>query len=151
MATYYSVQRTGLRAIPPDLNHVHETEGKVRIARFQYTATGAEGGTDIVELCTLPPGKVLSLGHESVIAVNSAATVAVGHGEFKNADGTTQAADPNRFGGGYTAASPTRLEGDDGADVSDFNAEKSVVVQALLTGSMSGGDTIEGYVAYTVS
>ncbi|MEW5705139.1 MAG: hypothetical protein AB1781_11235, partial [Pseudomonadota bacterium] len=75
-----------------------EQHGRLRIAFFTCTQSGAGDATSSVALCKLPAGRVRLLGSLSRAYVNwttALATLDLGWDAYTAMDGTTIAADPN--------------------------------------------------------
>jgi len=134
--------------------------GRVRVAFFFHTPSGAGDATSDVELVQLPAGRVRVLLSQSKAYVNwttASATLDLGYAAYTNSAGTAVAADPNAF--------------DDGIDVDtagyqtfgtlaaiaaaggtyEFNSSDGVTLIATSQDTaIAADDTIAGYFLYVV-
>lgn len=97
-------------------------DGKVRVAHFTFTQSGAGDATSTVELCRLKAGQMRILTHLSIIAFDAfgaSRVLDIGYRAYTKIDGTTEAEDANALA--------------DNIDVSSAG-------KALLSGSTSGSN-----------
>ena len=106
MATVYSVQKPKWNQnVPSEKIKPNETGGRVRIGYALYEASSLASG-DVIEMFNLPSGARILEGTLTHDAMGSSTTLAVGHGAYKNADGTDVALDADEF---FAAAASTSI------------------------------------------
>lgn len=145
-------------ATPPVVQDAHVTLGKVRIAAFSHTQSGAGDAGSSAALVKLPPGKVRLLGAMSHAYVNwttALATLDLGWDAYTDIDGAAVAADPNglddgldvdaagakSFGSILAAAGAQKV----------FESRGGVVIRATSQDvALADADTIAGYIVYVV-
>jgi hypothetical protein len=135
-----------------------EQHAKVRIARIDFTQSGAGDVGSTVDLCRLPAGKVRLLGDMSLVAVSAwgtARTLAIGWTAYTGADGSTaNAATPAGLTAATSVASAVKLVVGTAAVLGNdqtklFDSAGGVLIQAIVAGdTIPDGATITGYVAY---
>lgn len=137
-----------------------DVEAILKLAPFTYThAAGA--GTGEINLVRLPAGKIRVYPQLSRIAISAggtSSTLDLGHRAFTNADGTAVAEDHDEwiadhdFAGGALAEAfmsgitAATLETDAEYDTVDG----LTIFATVADGNIEDGDTIDGYIAYTV-
>tara|TARA_R100001460_G_C3455890_1_gene165311 strand:+ start:114 stop:575 length:462 start_codon:yes stop_codon:yes gene_type:complete len=109
MATVFSTQRTNARAVPSVKNKANELGGRVRIAHGVYEASALSAG-DVIEMFILPDGARIITGSLAHDALGSSTTLAVGHGAYVNAAGTTVALDADEFKAAASSASAGKAD-----------------------------------------
>ena len=148
-------QLTNLDAVPPVVENSHNIHGRLRVAYFSHTQSGAGDANSTVEIVRLPPGKIRLLGALSRIEHNwSVATVDmnVGWAAYTDLDGAAVAADPNGLDAAIDvdAAGAIAVGSALGtADSKVFESQDgvSIELQAVAAG-LADGDTVEGYLVY---
>ena len=107
MATVYSAQKTKYdQNVPSEKVKANELGGRMRVAFAEYEASSLASGDDI-EMFILPDGARILHGYLAHDAMGSSTTLSVGHGAYKNADGTSVAKDVDEF---YAAAASTSAQ-----------------------------------------
>ena len=152
-----SDQITNLEASPPVIENSHNLHGRLRVAYFSHTQSGAGDANSTVKVAKLPPGKCRLLGALSRIEHNwSVATVDmnVGWAAYTDLDGAAVAADADgldaaidvdsagaiAIGSALGTADSKVFESRDGVDIE---------LQAVAAG-LADGDTVEGYLVYVM-
>ncbi len=150
-------QVTNLDATPPVVENTANMHGRMRIAYFSHTQSGAGDANSTVEVVRLPAGKVRLLGALSRIEHNwtvSTVDMNVGWAAYVDIDGTAVVADPN----GLDAAIDVDSAGTIAvgsvlgtADTKLFESQSgvSIELQAVAAG-LADTDTVEGYLVYVV-
>jgi hypothetical protein len=130
-----------------------DTQGEVRMARFNYTHTAA-AGTGEVNLVRLPPGRlcifsVLSHIFTSVMGVN--ADLHLGYRAHRKEDGTPVAQDDNAFlndldsTGGIDTSFGLPVNG-----ILELESQQGLIIFATVdTGNILTGNTITGWIMYS--
>lgn len=98
-------QLTNLDAVPPVIENSHNLHGRLRIAYFSHTQSGAGDATSSAEIVRLPPGKVTLLGALCNCTHNwttASATMDVGWDAYTDLDGTAVAADSDGIDDGIS-------------------------------------------------
>lgn len=135
-----------------------EKHGRVRVARFTYTAPAAHANGSSVNLVTLPNNRVTVLGsmsHIRVSALGGSRVGAVGFRAFTKLDGTAQDAVVNAFATAVDmeSATTTMLTDNIAAAgmVLDLDSEQGVTLMLTVTGGTIPSEaTIKGVIAYVV-
>lgn len=109
MGTVYSTQRTNSRATPVVMNKSNELGGRVRVAHGVYEAASL-AQDDVIEMFILPDGARILHGQLAHDALGSSTTLAVGHGAYKNADGTDVALDADEFKAAAASTSAQKVD-----------------------------------------
>jgi len=136
----------------------HEEHGRVRVAYFEHTQSGAGAATSSVALVKLPAGKVRLLGSQSKAYVNwttALATIDMGWDAYTDINGNAVAASSNgidsgtsveiagfqTFGSALTATGGTKI----------FESKDGVVIRATSqTTAIANADTLVGAFLYVV-
>ena len=149
-----SDQLTNLDASPPVIENTHNIHGRLRVAYFSHTQSGAGDANSDVEIVRLPPGKIRLLGFLSRVEHNwSVATVDmnVGWGAYTDLDGNAVAADADGLDAALDVdvAGATPIGSALNADTKVFESQDgvSIKLQAVAAG-LADGDTVEGYLVY---
>ena len=109
MGTVYSTQRTNSRATPVVMNKSNELGGRVRVAHGVYEASSL-AADEVIEMFILPDGARILHGQLAHDALGSSTTLAVGHGAYKNADGTDVALDAYEFKAAAASTSAQKVD-----------------------------------------
>jgi hypothetical protein len=144
---------------PINKNPVSSWGGKVQVAFFTHTQSGAGDATSSVALAKLPAGRVRLLGAMSRAYVNwttASATLDLGWDAYTGLDGVAVAADPNGLIDGLdvdTVGFQT-LEGAIAANLLTggtylFTSKTGVVIRATSQDqALADGDDLVGYLCY---
>jgi len=150
MATTNSTQYGNTVAVPPVMNAVHEAHGRVRVAAFDYTQSGAGTAGDYVNLVKLPAGaiRVLSV-YVAFSAFGASRTLDLGYGAYTAlSNGATVAADADGISANTDisgAGSVTSVAND------QVSSTDGVLVTAQVNdGTLPDAATLNGYVLYVV-
>ncbi len=145
-------------ATPPVIQDAQVMMGKVRIASFSHTQSGAGSIGSSVALAKLPAGKVRLLGLLTGAYVNwttASATLDFGWDAYTDINGVAVAADPNGLDDGLnvdTAGNVTMgsiLAAAGSQKV--FESSDGVVIRATSADVvLADTNTIAGYIAYVV-
>lgn len=145
-------------ATPPVKQDAQVLSGKLRIATFNHTQSGAGDATSSIALAKLPAGKVRLIGllsHAYVTWATASATVDFGWDAYTDIDGAAVAADPNGLddgldvdaAGAETFGSVLAATG----SVKVFESKDGVVIRATSQDvAIADADTIAGYLVYVV-
>ena len=109
MGTVYSTQHTNSRATPVVMNKSNELGGRVRVAHGVYEASSL-AADEVIEMFILPDGARILHGQLAHDALGSSTTLAVGHGAYKNADGTDVALDADEFKAAAASTSAQKVD-----------------------------------------
>lgn len=156
VTTQKSTQLTNLDALPPVLEGSADYAGRLRVAYFAFTQSGAGDATSSAEVVRLPPGQVTLLGRLSNIEHNwttALATMDVGWDAYTALDGSTVAADPNGLDDGIDvdAAGETTIGSIVPAGRKQFESQDGVSIRLTSQDvALADGDTAEGYLIYVV-
>lgn len=155
---FLSNEETNASATPPTklgtLDH-----GKMRLARFSFTASVAGDATSTVDLCRLPPGAGRIMGNKSTIwfsALGASRVMKIGLRAYTQIDGamTAVAEDDDALAttidvssaGSVQLTSGTVLENDKSHK---YSARDKVVVFLTITGgTIPLAATFDGYIEY---
>jgi hypothetical protein len=158
VTTQNSTQYGNMVATPPVKQDAHVMLGKVRIAYFEHTQSGAGEATSSAAIVKLPPGKVRVLGPDSHAYVNwttASATLDLGWDAYTNINGVTVVADPNglddgidvelagfqTFGSAVVASGGTKV----------FESQDGVVLRVTSQDvALASASTIAGYICYVI-
>lgn len=145
-------------ATPPTIQDAQVLAGKVRIAYFSHTQSGAGDSGSSAAVVKLPPGKVRMLGRMSEAYVNwttAAATLDVGWDAYTNIDGTAVAADVDGIDDGISVEVAgfqvfgTALTANGGDKV--FESRDGVVLRLTSASTaIIAGNVAVGHIAYVV-
>jgi len=107
MGTVYSDQKTKWdQNNPTEMIKPIEQGGRVRIAYGSYTAAAEQSD---IHMFNLPNGARILSGQLVHAALGSSTTLSVGHAEYKNAAGTTVAADVDEYKAAAASTSITTV------------------------------------------
>lgn len=159
MAVQNSTQVANLVAVPKVELSVKQRDGRVRIARFDFTQVGAGSAADEANLCDIPAGARILAGLSYLR--NSASvgtqTISLGTRAHRNAQtGATIAENFNRFWNVSTAGATAgfyRLADSNGAaftDDQDTVLGEARVFARFGTAGPSNGQKLTGEFAYVV-
>jgi hypothetical protein len=135
-----------------------QKHGRLRVAKFTYTAPAAHADGSDVELVTLPANRVLILGVQSTLktsAFGSSRVGKIGHKGFVKLDGTAQTAVDNLLVSALdlaTAATNTISNNIATADTAVLVESRDGFTLALTVtgGTIPSGATIKGEIVYVV-
>ena len=156
VTTQKSTQLTNLDALPPVLEDSADYAGRLRVAYFSATQSGAGDATSSAEIVRLPPGRVTLLGALSNIEHNwttASATMDVGWDAYTEIDGTAVAADPNGLDDGIAVdtAGETAIGSIVAAGRKQFDSNTGVSIRLTSQDvALADADTAEGYLIYVV-
>jgi hypothetical protein len=134
-----------------------ENVAKVRVARIDFTQSGAGDIGSTVDLCRLPPGKVRLLGDLSLIAISAfgtSRTLAIGWTAYTDDGGAAVVAATAGLNAATSVASAANLQVGTAAVLGGdqtklFTSSGGVLLQAVVAGgTIPDGATITGYVTY---
>jgi len=156
VTTQKSDQLTNLDSSPPVLADSMDVHGRLRIAFFSFTQSGAGDAGSSVEIARLPPGKCRILGSlcnvEAAVAAASA-TVDIGWDAFVDLDGEAVAADTDGLldGGDIdtTANIDLTTPGTNVAATKTFESRDGVSIRATVVTAIADTETIDGYLVYS--
>lgn len=156
VTTQYSAEYDKAYVSETDKLRPNEANGRVKVAYFKHTQSGAGDATSSAALCKLPPGRVRLLGPASSAYVNwttASATLDVGWDAYTDLAGDAVTADPNGIDDGIavdTAGFQTfgsALTATGGSKV--FESQDGVVIRATSQDTaIADGDVIAGYILY---
>jgi len=132
-----STQLANIRLDRPILNNNNDVGGRVRICKFNYTATGVVSSGSQIELLEFRPSTVIVGGAVTEISLSNSATADLGY----TATGTRVDDIKDVFLDGVTAAtefSPAMVS----------TSEKTTVFATTGAGALASGDKLVGYVLY---
>jgi hypothetical protein len=166
VTTQNSTEYGNTVAVPVVFNSTSDMHGRVRIAHFTCTQSGAGDATSSVALFRLPAGKVRLLVPTFWAYINwttSSATLDLGWDAYTAQDGTTTAADPNGILDGLavdtvgvytgyneelTSTAGTGLTALNGYSIT-FESKDGVVIRATSQDTaIVDGDDLVGFVMY---
>lgn len=150
MATTNSTQYGNTVAVPPVMNAVHEAHGRVRVAAFDYTQSGAGTAGDLVNLVQLPAGaiRVLSV-YVAFSAFGASRTLDLGYGAYTElSDGSTTAADADAISANTSIATAGNVTSVANDQVS--STDGLLVTAQVNDGTLPDAATLNGYVLYVV-
>ena len=130
--------------------------GRLRVAYFASTQSGAGDATSSVEVVRLPPGTVTLLGRLCNIEHNwttTSATMDVGWDAYTALDDSAVAADPNGLDDGIDVdtAGETTIGSAVAAGRKQFASKDGVSIRLTSQDvAIADGDTAEGYLVYVV-
>lgn len=133
--------------------HPVEDHGKLRIAYFKATQSGAGDANSTFELCRLPQGRVRifpGLSRLSCSALGTSRTLDVGHAKYvKGSEGSTEAAVENALANAVDVSGAVA-----GAALgTGIKFDVYSLGGVLITGKVEGGtvpdgSVLEGFIAY---
>lgn len=160
VTTQKSTQETNRTAVPQVQGTTQELHGRIRIAYFNFTQSGAGDANSLVNLVTLPPGKVRLLKPSSVFicsAFGAARTLDIGFLAHTKLDGTAVAASIDTIldGADVSAAAGVACGADTNGLGTDptilFDSKEGVTIQAKVLGdTIPDAATLKGYFQYVV-
>lgn len=158
VTTQNATQYGNTQADPRVMNPTHEAHGRLRVARFNFTQSGAGDAGSIVRLVKLPKGKVraiLPLSRVAFSALGASRTLDLGWQAHQADDGSGEvAADPNGLDDGVDAASAGAVipEGTVGGDETKlFESLDGVLLTAQINdGTIPDGTTLDGTIVYVM-
>lgn len=159
MAIQNSVQVANLVAVPKVELSVKQRDGRVRIARFDFTQSGAGSAADDGNLCDLPAGaRILAgLSYFRNSASVGTQTLSFGTRAHKNAQtGATIAESATRFINASTAGATAGFYRMADCNGANFTVDQDTVLgEARVfvrfgTAGPSNGQVISGEFAYVV-
>lgn len=156
VTTQKSTQLTNLDATPPVIEETADYAGRLRVAYFSATQSGAGDATSSVEIVRLPPGRVTLLGRLSNIEhdwTTALATMDVGWDAYTEPDGTAVAADPNGLDDGIDVdtAGETTIGSIVAAGRKQFDSQGGVSIRLTSQDvALADASTAEGYLVYVL-
>lgn len=159
VTTQNSTEYANLVASPPRRNRPDQQHGRVRIAYFTFTQSGAGDANSLVNLCKIPAGRGRILKKNSTVtfsAFGSARVLDVGHTGWTKADGTSQTASANVLQDAEdVSAQGNTMLGEGTAAVTSpilaFDSKTDIVIQAKCrVDTLPDGATLEGYITYVI-
>lgn len=149
------VNSSGARARVDD-NDAKDAGGKLRVAYFKHTQSGAGDATSQAYLCKLPAGTVRvipALSYVRCSAFGAARTVDIGYGAYTDKNGATVATDPDAFADGLDVSSAAKKVLDETAALAAVSAELESnsgidVVAVVAGGTIPDAATLEGHIVY---
>ena len=157
VTTQQSAQLALVEADPARPNPVHEWGGRLRLALFDFTQSGAGDAGSIAELVKLPAGHVrliLPLSRIGFSALGASRTMDLGWAAYADHAGAAVAADPNGLDDGVDVSSagsvnPSGTVG--GGETMLFSAQDGLVLTAQINdGTIPNGATLKGWFVYVV-
>jgi hypothetical protein len=156
VTTQKSTQLTNLDATPPVLEESADYAGRLRVAYFAFTQSGAGDATSSAEIARLPPGRVTLLGRLSNIEHNwttASATMDVGWDAYTDPDGVAVAASSVGLDDGIAVdtAGETTIGSAVAAGRKQFDSKTGVSIRLTSQDvALADADTAEGYLIYVV-
>jgi len=142
---------------PQVANPTTDMTGKLRIARFDFTQSGAGDAGSLAEIAKLPPGKVriiLPLSRIAFSAFGLARTMDLGWLAYTDLAGDAVAADPNGLDDGVAVdiAGSVNPGGTVGGDETYlFTSTDGVTITAQVNdGTIPDAGTLNGYLLYVL-
>jgi hypothetical protein len=141
---------------PVVMNNTTDVHGRMRIAYFEHTQSGAGDATSSVAVAKLPPGRVRLLGALSNVYVNwttASATMDAGWDAYTELDGTAVVADPNGLDDGIDvdAAGATALGSvlASAASSKVFESKEGVTIRLTSQDvALAASSAVAGYIVY---
>jgi len=156
VTTQKSTQVTNTDATPPVMEETSDLHGRMRIAYFDHTQSGAGDATSSVEIVRLPPGTVRLLGALSRIEhawTTASATMDVGWDAYIDLDGDAVAADADGLDNGIDVdtAGVTAIGSTQAADTKVFTSREGVSIRLTSQDTaIADTNTASGYLVYVV-
>lgn len=158
VTTQNSTQYANEIADPVVLGNPYDKHGKIRVAYFDFTQSGAGDANSLVNLVKLPGGRVRVLLSLSMIRnsdFGAGRTLDVGWTAYTGRDGSSVAADIDGLADGLDVNNTTEKAMGTGAGalvtVRDFDSQEGVVIQAKVLGdTIPDAATLRGYIVYCV-
>lgn len=153
----YSAEFTNHNAALPIYVPSYTWRGRLRVAYFRFTQSGAGDANSTAELVHLPAGKIRVLGNLSTIyfdAFGAARTLDVGYRAHTNEDGTAVAEDEDFFATAVdvsAAGSAVLDEAGSAARAALLDSTEGVDIYAKVEGGTIPDTTVlEGFIVYVV-
>lgn len=145
---------------PPVRNRPDQQHGRVRIATFTFTQSGAGDIASLFNLCTIKAGRgriIKNLCGISTSAWGASATLNIGHTGWTKTDGTSQAAsvdvlldDKDVSSAVINAPLGVGTNADDSGFLV-FDSRTDIVIQGKVAGAVVPDAAIaEGWIAYVI-
>jgi len=156
VTTQKSTQVTNFDAEPAVMEETSDIHGRLRIAYFDHTQSGAGDATSSVEIVRLPPGTVRLLGALSRIEhawTTASATMDVGWDAYTDLDGDAVAADADGLDNGIDVdtAGVTAIGSTQAADTKTFISRDGVSIRLTSQDTaIADTNTASGYLVYVV-
>jgi hypothetical protein len=149
MATFNSTEYGNTVAIPPVMNDACDEHGRVRVASFTYTQSGAGTAGDNVLLTTLPGGtlRVLQVS-VTYSAFGASRTLKIGHTGYTSIANAAVAASTTAF----LASTSIASAGTTTTDITTkWTSREGMAISGLVEGgTLPDAATLTGYVLYTI-
>lgn len=158
VTTQKSTEYTNISATPPTIQDAQVISGKLRVAYFKHTQSGAGDATSSAAVAELPPGKVRLLGPLSTLYVNwttAAATLDAGWDAYTDIDGTAVAADANGIDDGVSVETAGQVTLGSALTATGytkvFESQDGVVIRLTSQDTaIADADTAAGFLVYVV-
>lgn len=156
VTTQKSTQVTNFDASPSVREETSDVHGRLRIAAFDHTQSGAGDATSSAEVARLPAGTVRLLGALSRVEHNwttSSATMDVGWDAYTDLDGDAVAADADGIDNGVSVDTAGAMAVGSAltADTKVFTSQGGVSIRLTSTDTaIVSGDTASGYLVYVL-
>ncbi len=160
VTTQESTQYAGIYTTkPPALVSTSTWHGRVRLAYFSHTQSGAGDAGSSVALCKIPGScrLILPMSFFYVNWTTASATFDLGWDAYTGLDGTTVAADPDGLIDGLSVESADVIGFEEitttaalaaTAYTKLFESKDDVVIRATSPGAIADTDTVSGCLAY---
>lgn len=144
---------------PQVMNATSDWHGRVRIAYFSHTQSGAGDAGSSVAAVTLPPGRVRLLGPLCNIRINwttASATLDAGWDAYTDLSGTAVVADPDGLDDGIDVESAVSIPLGTVAAVAAtggtkvFESKDGITIRLTSPGVLAASSTAVGFVAYVL-
>jgi hypothetical protein len=149
MATFNSTQYANTVAVPAVMNDACDEHGRVRVAAFTYTQSGAGADGDNVLLAKLPGGNVRVLQISvTYSAFGASRTLKVGHTGYTTIANASVAASTTAF----LASTSIATAGTTSSTVtSKWTTRTGMTISGLVEGgTLPDAATISGYILYSL-
>jgi hypothetical protein len=148
-----STQITNMEAVPVTRVHAVDLGGKLRVAYFDYTQSGAGDAGSTVELVKLPAGRIRVIGALSKIkfsAFGASRVLDIGYKAHTDIAGDAVAADDDFFATDVDVSSAgSGVLNEAGLEVKLFQSRDGVTVNCTVAGgTIPDGATLLGYVVF---
>lgn len=156
VTTQKGTQVTNFDAEPAVMEETSDVHGRLRIAYFDHTQSGAGDATSSVEVVRLPPGTVRLLGALSRVEHNwttASATMDIGWDAYTDLDGDAVAADSDGIDDGIDVdtAGATAIGSALTADTKVFISRDGVSIRLTSQDTaIADTDTASGYLVYVL-
>lgn len=134
-----------------------ENHAKVKIARFDFTQSGAGDIGSTIDLVKLPPGKVRLLGDLSMIAfsaLGTGRTLNIGWTAYTGSDASAQSGNAAGLNSALDVSAAGKSQVGSAGVLGNhqtilFDSQSGVLIQAVVGGNtIPDQATLTGYVAY---